>query len=310
MELQLDFGLNKTDKLLRKFEEIHNFIYANDGLSTQQTLEEFIKLLFIKILDEREKNKIFKISSEEFELIKNSKKTNNFSSRINELFNKTKIEYADLFDKDEKIRISDSSLGFIVNKLQDISLTNSSSDAKGLAFQKFLSHQEKDGRGQFFTPEPIIDFCVKIIQPKLNETIIDPACGSGGFLFSALEFIKMQNVNCNLSDIIKNNIYGIDINKSIARIAKMKLILEANVETNISNTNSLNNVPENNVPEYRVALSPGHGGRDEYGRKTTGECWFYPLNKFSRGYSSGTRHKKITEEKILNLLEENQLIEK
>ncbi len=244
MELQLDFGLNKTDKLLRKFEEIHNFIYANDGLSTQQTLEEFIKLLFIKILDEREKNKIFKISSEEFELIKNSKKTNNFSSRINELFNKTKIEYADLFDKDEKIRISDSSLGFIVNKLQDISLTNSSSDAKGLAFQKFLSHQEKDGRGQFFTPEPIIDFCVKIIQPKLNETIIDPACGSGGFLFSALEFIKMQNVNCNLSDIIKNNIYGIDINKSIARIAKMKLILEANVETNISNTNSLNDFDE------------------------------------------------------------------
>ena len=67
MELQLDFGLNKTDKLLRKFEEIHNFIYANDGLSTQQTLEEFIKLLFIKILDERENIKSFKISSEEFE---------------------------------------------------------------------------------------------------------------------------------------------------------------------------------------------------------------------------------------------------
>ena len=152
MELELDFGLNKTDKLLRKFEEIHNFIYANDGLSTQQTLEEFIKVLFIKILDEREDIKLFKISSEEFELIKNSKKTKNFSSRINDLLHQTKSKYPDLFDKDEKIRLSDNSLGFIVNKLQSISLTNSSSDVKGLAFQKFLSHHEQDGRGQFFTP--------------------------------------------------------------------------------------------------------------------------------------------------------------
>ena len=244
MELQLDFGLNKTDKLLRKFEEIHNFIYANDGLSTQQTLEEFIKLLFIKILDERENIKFFKITSEEFEFMKNSKNDKTFSSRINDLFNTTIIEYSDIFDKDEKIRLSNVSLGFVVNKLQDISLTNSSSDATGLAFQKFLSHHEKDGRGQFFTPEPIIDFCVKIIQPKHNETIIDPACGSGGFLYSALEFIKTQNDSCNISDTIKDNIYGIDINKSIVRIAKMKLILEANVETNIFNTNTLNDIYE------------------------------------------------------------------
>ena len=170
MEFQLDFGLNKTDKLLRKFEEIHNFIYANDGLSTQQTLEEFIKLLFIKILDERNEVKSFKITSEEFESIKNSKKDKSFSSRISNLFNKTIIEYSDLFDEDEKIRLSIVSLGFIVNKLQDISLTNSSSDVTGLAFQKFLSHHEKDGRGQFFTPEPIIDFCVKIIQPDRKST--------------------------------------------------------------------------------------------------------------------------------------------
>ncbi|OQX80235.1 MAG: hypothetical protein B6D64_03550 [Bacteroidetes bacterium 4484_276] len=244
MELPLDFGLNKTDELLRKFEEIHNFIYANDGLSTQQTLEEFIKLLFIKILDERENIRFFKITSGEFESIKNSRKNKYFSSRISNLFNKTISEYSDLFDKDEKIRLSDVSLGFVVNKLQDISLSDSSSDATGLAFQKFLSHHEKDGRGQFFTPEPIIDFCVNIIQPKPNETIIDPACGSGGFLFSALEFIKSQNANFNIIDTIRNNIYGIDINKSIARIAKMKLILEANVETNISNTNSLNDIDE------------------------------------------------------------------
>lgn len=286
MELQLDFGLNKTDKLLRKFEEIHNFIYANDGLSTQQTLEEFIKLLFIKILDERNDIKFFKISSEEYESIKNSKKDKSFSSRISNLFNKTITEYSDLFDEDEKIRLSIVSLGFIVNKLQDISLTNSSSDVTGLAFQKFLSHHEKDGRGQFFTPEPIIDFCVKIIQPKLGETIIDPACGSGGFLFSALEFIKKQNNNCNISNTIRDNIYGIDINKSIARIAKMKLILEANVETNIYNTNSLKDIDEIKldfsnekvIKGFDIVLTnPPFGTAGKITNKST-------LSKFDLGY--------------------------
>ena len=91
MELELDFELNKTDKLLRKFEEIQNFIYTNDGLSPQQTLEEFIKVLFIKTLDEQKNINLFKISSEEFELIKNSKKTKSFSSRIDDLFYKTKL---------------------------------------------------------------------------------------------------------------------------------------------------------------------------------------------------------------------------
>lgn len=55
----------------------------------------------------------------------------------------------------------------------------------------------------------------------------------------------------------------------------------------------------NKIPEYRVVLSPGHGGKDEYGRKQTGECWYYPSSKFLRGYSSGTRYKKETEEKIV-----------
>ncbi|MBI9038104.1 MAG: N-6 DNA methylase [Bacteroidales bacterium] len=286
MELELDFGLNKTDKLLRKFEEIHNFIYANDGLSTQQTLEEFIKILFVKILDERENVKLFKISLEEFELLKDSKTNCSFLSRIDNLFSKTKSEYPDLFDKDEKIRLSETSLSFIVNKLQNISLTDSSSDVKGLAFQKFLSHQEKDGRGQFFTPEPIIDFCVKIIQPHKHETIIDPACGSGGFLFSALEYIKKNNKDCNIDDIIQTNIFGLDINKSIARIAKMKLILEANVLTNIHNTNSLNDIDElklkfinnNIVKGFDIVLTnPPFGTAGKITNKAI-------LSKFELGY--------------------------
>ena len=244
MELNLDFELTKTDKLLRKFEEIHNFIYANDGLSTQQTLEEFIKILFIKIIDEKKKEKQFYIDDQEFEQIKSSRKAGNLLQRINSLFSSTIKEYSELFDKGDKIKLSLLSLAHTVNKLQDFSLTNSSNDAKGLAFQKFLSHQEKDGRGQFFTPEPIIDFCVGIIQPKSNETIIDPACGSGGFLNSSFNYILNNNKNVSIEKVVSENLYGLDINKSIARIAKMKLLLEANVETNVKCINSLTDYDE------------------------------------------------------------------
>jgi len=244
MELNLDFELNKTDKLLRKFEEIHNFIYANDGLSTQQTLEEFIKILFIKVIDEKTKENKFHIEDSEFEQIKSSRKSEQLLNRINNLFTNTIQEYSDLFDKGDKIKLSPLSLANTINKLQDFSLINSSNDAKGLAFQKFLSHQEKDGRGQFFTPEPIIDFCVSIIQPKPNETIIDPACGSGGFLNSSFNYILKHNKNVNIEKVVSENLYGLDINKSIARIAKMKLLLEANVETNVKCINSLTDYDE------------------------------------------------------------------
>ncbi|NCU31691.1 MAG: SAM-dependent DNA methyltransferase, partial [Candidatus Moranbacteria bacterium] len=165
MDTLFDIQLSKEDNLLKRFEEIHDFIYANDGLSPQQTLEEFVKILFIKIFDENEKLKQFSVSSIEWNDIKLGKNVSSFSERITALFDKTQKEYQDIFDTDDRIKLSQNALSFTVNKLQGISLLGSSQDAKGLAFQKFLSHHEKDGRGQFFTPEPVIDFCVGMNNP-------------------------------------------------------------------------------------------------------------------------------------------------
>ena len=244
INLSLEFELSKEDNLLKRFEEIHNYIYANDGLSTQQTLEEIIKILFIKIYDENKRSNQFQISAEELKHLKQSNSATTFVKRISNLLEETKKEFRDVFEADEKIRLSNIALGFTINKLQNISLADSSNDAKGLAFQKFLAHQEKDGRGQFFTPEPVIDFCVEIIQPKPNETIIDPACGSGGFLISSLKHLLKNNLKTKTDNFVTKNLFGLDINKSIARIAKMKLLLEANGQANIFCTNSLEDLDE------------------------------------------------------------------
>lgn len=159
------------------------------------------------------------------------------TGKITELFELSKMEFTDLFDHDDRIKLTPLSIRFTVKKLHGISLCESSRDAKGLAFQKILSYYEKNSRGQFFTPEPVIDFCVRLISPQSGESILDPACGSGGFLLSSLNFIK-EHAGGDTGTII-SSLYGMDINKSIARISKMKLLLELNVDSNIWCGNSL-----------------------------------------------------------------------
>lgn len=245
--MQLDLMLDspgKVDNLFQRFEEIHNFIYANDGLSSQQTLDEITKILFIKIFDEtRGLNKFF-VASNELDSVRKHHKAEELFLRLDLLFSKTQEEYFGIFDSDDKLRLSINSLAFIVDKLQNISLTSSTNDAKGLAFQKFLVSQEKGARGQFFTPAPVIEFCVKFIDPKSNESIIDPACGTGAFLFSSLRHILKNNPELCADVVINKNIYGIDINKSVARIAKMKFLLESNTKVNVACANSLENISE------------------------------------------------------------------
>lgn len=288
MSSLFDLQLTKEDNLLKKFEEIHDYIYANDGLSPQQTLEEFVKILFIKIFDENESLNQFTISTEEWNELKTGKAVHSITERISSLFEQTKQAYKDIFDNDDRIRISSIALGFTINKLQSISLLNSSQDAKGLAFQKFLSHHEKDGRGQFFTPEPVIDFCVAMMQPKPNETIIDPACGSGGFLMSALKYLQNNYPELNTKKVVSKYLFGLDINKSIARIAKMKLLLEANGKTNVLCTNSLEDLDS-------IKLSLSHSGgfdlilaNPPFGAKITNTA---TLSKYDLGYK-WTNHNK------------------
>ncbi|OFX28329.1 MAG: hypothetical protein A2X08_12670 [Bacteroidetes bacterium GWA2_32_17] len=291
-----DIQLSKEDNLLKRFEEIHDYIYANDGLSPQQTLEEFVKILFIKIFDENENSNKFTISAEEWNLLKSGKINQSLTERISNLFEHTKQAYTDIFDSDDRIKLTPIALGFTVNKLQNISLLNSSQDAKGLAFQKFLSHHEKDGRGQFFTPEPVIDFCVEMMQPKPDETIIDPACGSGGFLMSALKFLQKNNLELNTSKSVSSHLFGLDINKSIARIAKMKLLLESNGKTNVICTNSLED-----LDSIKLSVSQKDGfnivlTNPPFGAKITNTS---TLSKFDLGHKWSNYDKEYHKTKVV-----------
>lgn len=143
MDLFYNSTLSKEDNLLKRFEEIHDYIYSNDGLSPQQTLEEFIKILFIKICAENKAQNHFSITATEWNELNAGQSIPVFIARISALFEETKQSYQSIFDANDRIKLSSLSLGFTINKLQSISFLNSSQDAKGLAFQKFLTHREK-----------------------------------------------------------------------------------------------------------------------------------------------------------------------
>ena len=236
---QISLFNNNQDSLLKCFENIHNHIYANDGLSEQQVLEEIVKILFIKYYDEKRDEHLFYVTPDENHRIKIDESPNSFLNRIHKLFEESKQQYSNLFDSEDRLTLSYQSLIFVVKKLQEISLLDNRRDANGLAFQKFLGRHAKGGRGQFFTPDPIIDFCVEYINPNPDEKIIDPACGTGGFLFSTLRYILEKHKSVEISKFVQNNIYGIEINKRISQIAKIKFLLESNTEPNIICSNAL-----------------------------------------------------------------------
>ncbi len=224
---------NHLDNLLHRFEEIHNFIYANDGLSEQQVLEEIVKILFTKYYDEQHAETLF------YARINESSHHSSFIDRIYNLFEQTKQKYQPYFDSKENLKLSHQSLFFVINSLQDIHFSKSTKDVGGLAFQKFLGRHAKCGRGQFFTPDPVVDFCVKMIKPRPNEKIIDPACGTGSFLFSSLNYIKELYKDESIHDYVKNNLFGIEINKRVSQIAKIKFLIETNSDPNIICHNAL-----------------------------------------------------------------------
>lgn len=301
-------SLEKSDRLLRVFEDIHNHVYANDGLSPEQALDETLKILFLKVYDEKNKDYKFKITPIEFDNIINGKNASDFLNRFKELQQNAFGYFSDLFEKNDKIKLKVSTFGFVVNKLQNIDLLGSASDIKGLAFQKFIHSSQRVGRGQFFTPDHIIKLCVEMLQPRANETILDPACGSAGFLSCAFHYVS-RHEPAKMKSFAKNNVYGIEINKTAAKVSKMRVILEGGNFSNIVQHDSLfdwssidfelNRMSGKEVKTYReffdlILTNPPFGTQGKVTDKSI-------LRNFDLGYKwNNTDLSSVKTNKLLN----------
>ena len=109
-----------------------------------------------------------------------------------DLFERTKDYYRadDLFTGADRLEISEETFRRIVKELERFDLSKTGDDVKGLAFEKFLGSTFRGELGQFFTPRPVVDFMVNLLDPREGELICDPAAGSGGFLIRAFEHVR------------------------------------------------------------------------------------------------------------------------
>ena len=246
--------LTPAVELKSVFEICHNYIYANEGLLKEKVFNEMLKLIFIKMADEKDPNPKceFRVTDKEEEELKEGLK-NGFVERIENLFEKVKGQYRDVFpNQRERISLNQLTVAFVVSQLQKYSFINTPADVKGTAFQTFVYAHQRGERGEFFTPHPIVRLVVEMLEPKNGELFIDPACGSGGFLVKGMNEVRSQfekgrrelnkkEIAGFVKDYAHAYICGVDINPDLAQVAKMHMILYDDGHTGIFAANSLIN---------------------------------------------------------------------
>ena len=231
------------------FETIHNHIYANQGFLKEKAFNEMLKIIFIKMVDEKsasEKSE-FRITERELRAVEEGK-GQPFVDRITNLFTRVKQEYGDVFTKHDIIDLKPTTLAFVVSRLQKYNLRDTPADVKGTAFQTFVYAHQRGDRGEFFTPHPILELMVQMMDPGDAEMLLDPACGSGGFLVYGMnhvwtKFRKRKGVkDIDLLKYAHTYIRGIDFNPELAKVAKMHLVLYDDGHTGVFSANALEEI--------------------------------------------------------------------
>ena len=232
------------------FKTIRNYLAPNVVGATRDEIlaQQMINIIFCKIYDERftksDSAVQFRVGvNEEVEHVKN---------RILNLFDKVLKRYDDVVDLNDKIDLDANSLAHVVAELQRFSLSDSSRDAISDAFEIFIGPSLKGGQGQFFTPRNVIKMIIEIINPSDEESILDPACGSGGFLVEALRFqwnkleenaYKLdwpdEQIEAEKQKIAIKNIRGIDKDRFLSKVAKAYMALLGDGRSGVFCENSL-----------------------------------------------------------------------
>lgn len=181
----------KEDEFADLLHQCHNVIRNREKKDPVAAFDEIAKILFVKVYVERELKKkrrrknLFTVEFLEEQLSENP---------LEDLFQKTKAHYrADrIFEEDERLNLKPATGLEIVRLLERYNLSDTSEDIKGIAFERFLGKTFRGEIGQFFTPRPIVEFMVRMVDPKEGEVICDPASGSGGFLIRFFEIVREQ----------------------------------------------------------------------------------------------------------------------
>jgi len=146
-------------------------------------------LIFCKIHDERQNEiQFYAAASERHGLNGNLK----VKTRIDKLFAAVKADYPSIFKSSEVVDLNPPVITYIVSQLQMYSLLESDTDIKGRAYEEIVGANLRGDRGEFFTPRNICRMAIEMLDPSENQLILDPACGTGGFLMIAMNHVMQK----------------------------------------------------------------------------------------------------------------------
>lgn len=245
-----------SDALLFAFRRCHNYIAGNQGLQKSQAFWELLKLIFCKIHDERHNDQV------EFFAGPNERHGPNgplkVQKRIVALFEQVKSDFPTIFSSTEEMALKPVVLAYIVSQLQMYSLLESDIDVKGRAYEEIVGSNLRGDRGEFFTPRNICSMAVAMLDPDEKQLILDPACGTGGFLITAMNHViaKLRNavkedrggrsreqyekaVQARVSKFAERCIVGIDFNPELVKASKMNMVMNNDGAGGLFQANSL-----------------------------------------------------------------------
>nr|MBP3724783.1 N-6 DNA methylase [Campylobacter sp.] len=257
--LKQDFtfdDLKKADKLQTQkitlksiVLDMEDEVLANAGVDV---FEEVFKLIFIKLFDELEgaRNETRNLEFKNY-----GESDGELKVKIENLFSKAKKKWDGVFAGDDKIKLSPSHLSICVASLESIKLFNSNLEVIDDAFEYLVNKSAKGEKGQYFTPRYVIDMCVKMLNPKPDETMIDTASGSCGFPIHTCFYVwkniykskglepsdlftaEKKILECE--DYVKEKVFGIDFDEKSVRVSKMLNLIAGDGHTNVLYLNSI-----------------------------------------------------------------------
>jgi type I restriction enzyme M protein len=259
----------QPDMLRIAFRRCHNFIHGNEGMPKDAAFWQFLYLIFCKMHDERApraRRRFWAGPQEQF----NEAGRKAIQSRIAPLFDEVKKEYKSIFRGNEEITLSPRALAFMISELSKYEFTRIDVDAKGAAYQEIVGTNLRGDRGQYFTPRGAIKLVVEILDPKEDEVVLDPACGTGGFLVATLGYMmkcfreeahvqaetesseEFESVHERLRQFASKQVFGCDFDPFLIRASQMNMVMAGDGKGHLYNLNSLE-FPEGHLSGVKLA---------------------------------------------------------
>ncbi len=250
--IKKDKLVNEKKSLKTLIEEMEDEVLANAGVDV---FEEIFKLIFAKLYDEWLSGQGSNKSSRLLEFRNTGQTETALKNKIQNLFDQATKKWEGVFSEDTKITLTPSHLSVCISSLENVKLFNSNLDVVDEAFEYLINKSSKGEKGQFFTPRYVIDMCVKMLNPKEDEHMIDTAAGSSGFpvhtIFhvwkqiltdeglEASHLFSLENKPYRCRQYVENKVFALDFDEKAVRVARTLNLIAGDGETNVLHLNTL-----------------------------------------------------------------------